>query len=191
MSMPRTATRPDGPAGDPRWLAAWRDGPFDRGAALARFDGLPSVAPGDLIGEWRGTGLPSGHPLDGLLEDLGWYGKRFETEDDVHALLFGSPAGGIVSLDPARLPVSVALAWPRLARTSAVRVAFSTLRPVLAVRRPTALLRRTTFRGVSSAAMIYRRQPIVDHFRRIDAIRVLGLMEMRGTPPYFFLLRSA
>jgi hypothetical protein len=37
--------------------------------------------------------------------------------------------------------------------------------------------------------MIYDRQPIVDHFRRIDSDRVLGLMEMRGMErPYFFLL---
>ena len=37
--------------------------------------------------------------------------------------------------------------------------------------------------------MIYDRQPIVDHFRRIDDDRVLGLMEMRGMErPFFFLL---
>ena len=37
--------------------------------------------------------------------------------------------------------------------------------------------------------MIYDRQPIVDHFRRIENDRVLGLMEMRGMErPYFFLL---
>ena len=37
--------------------------------------------------------------------------------------------------------------------------------------------------------MIYDRQPIVDHFRRIDDGRVLGLMEMRGMErPFFFLL---
>ena len=37
--------------------------------------------------------------------------------------------------------------------------------------------------------MIYDRQPIVDHFRKVDSDRVLGLMEMRGMErPFFFLL---
>ena len=37
--------------------------------------------------------------------------------------------------------------------------------------------------------MIYDRQPIADHFRRIDGDRVLGLMEMGGMErPFFFLL---
>jgi len=38
--------------------------------------------------------------------------------------------------------------------------------------------------------MIYDRLPIVDHFRRIDQGRVLGLMETRSAPPYFFLLTA-
>ena len=37
--------------------------------------------------------------------------------------------------------------------------------------------------------MIYDRKPIIDHFRKIDDDRVLGLMEMRGMElPYYFLL---
>jgi hypothetical protein len=38
--------------------------------------------------------------------------------------------------------------------------------------------------------MIYDRQPIVDHFRRIDAVRLLGLMQARSASPYFFLLTA-
>jgi hypothetical protein len=39
--------------------------------------------------------------------------------------------------------------------------------------------------------MIYDRQPIIDHFRRIDEIRLLGLMQARtAPPPYFFLLTA-
>ena len=52
-----------------------------------------------------------------------------------------------------------------------------------------ASLQAVNFRGKRSAAMIYDRQPIIDHFRKIDDVRVLGLMEMRGMElPYFFLL---
>jgi hypothetical protein len=37
--------------------------------------------------------------------------------------------------------------------------------------------------------MVYNRQPITDHFRRIDDARILGLMAMgEDLPPFFFLL---
>lgn len=74
-----------------------------------------------MFGDWRSLVLPTGHPFDGLLENLGWRGKRFASVDHV---------------DP----------------------------------------------------MVYDRQPIIDHFRRIDERRILGLMDMRGVVPYFFLL---
>lgn len=174
---------------DPEWLAAWRDRPLDRAEALARFDALPAVPPERMTGRWRGTGLPTGHPLDCLLEALGWYGKEFAEADRVHPLLFRSGAGEILPLNPALMPVSIALYWPGLAHGAAVRRAFAALRPILRARGPCARLRRVAFRGVSSAAMLYDRQPIVDHFRLVDDRRVLGLMEVRGDARlYFFLL---
>jgi hypothetical protein len=37
--------------------------------------------------------------------------------------------------------------------------------------------------------MVYRRQPIIDHFRAVDPDRVVGAMVRPGmTAPYFFLL---
>lgn len=171
----------------PSWLRKWRRGSLAPAAALARFDGLPAVAPQDMLGEWRGTELATGHPLDGLLEALGWYGKRLEREDRVHPLLFGA-SGRVAAIEPGLLPVRAALRWPRLARSNAARTAFRALRPVLATRRPAARLRTLETRGRASAAMIYDRQPIIDHFRAIDETRVLGMMEMREAPPFFFLL---
>lgn len=45
------------------------------------------------------------------------------------------------------------------------------------------------FDGVASAAMVYDAQPIVDHFRRIDAKRVMGAMVISGDDrPFFFEL---
>lgn len=38
--------------------------------------------------------------------------------------------------------------------------------------------------------MIYDRQPIIDHFRRIDEVRLLCLMQVRSAPPFLFLLCS-
>jgi hypothetical protein len=48
----------------------------------------------------------------------------------------------------------------------------------------------TTYRGQSSATMIYDQLPILDVFRRIDADTVLGVMDRKGmTAPFFFVLR--
>ncbi len=41
-----------------------------------------------LRGLWRGSGEPTGHRLDGVLEQLGWFGKRFEDDERVHPLVF-------------------------------------------------------------------------------------------------------
>ena len=46
-----------------------------------------------MLGRWRGSGLPTGSPLDGLLEAYGWYGKEFLDAETVHPLLFGDRAG--------------------------------------------------------------------------------------------------
>jgi hypothetical protein len=37
--------------------------------------------------------------------------------------------------------------------------------------------------------MCYDAQPIHDVFRRVDDATVLGVMDLRGAPPYVFLLR--
>ena len=68
-------------------------------------------------------------------------------------------------------------------------MAFAAGRALLRSDHSAASLQAVTFRGKRSAAMIYDRQPIIDHFRKIDDDRVLGIMEMRGMElPYFFLL---
>ena len=162
---------------------------MDRAEALSCFDGLAGLEPEGMIGRWRGAGLPTGHPLDGLLEALGWYGKAIEGADRVQPLLFRTPSGGVVALDPRFMPVGVALRWPALARSAPVRAAFAAGRRLLRSGGSAATLRAVTFRGKRSAAMVYDGKPIVDHFRWIDDDRVLGLMEMRGMErPFFFLL---
>lgn len=178
-------TAPD----EPGWLSSWRAGPVDGAEALSRFDSLPGLEPEAMIGRWRGAGLRTGHPLDGLLEALGWYGKAFESADCVHPLLFRSRSAAAIPLDPAMMPVGLALRWPGFAGSHAARMAFAAARPLLRSHRPAARLRRLLFRGRQSAAMVYDRQPITDHFRRIDDTRVLGLMERRSMErPFFFLL---
>jgi hypothetical protein len=155
-----------------------------------RFDRLRPVDTMTLRGRWRGRSLPTGHPLDGLLERLGWWGKAFESEDRVHPLLFHTDAGP-AAIDPAWLPTALALRWPGLAGSAAIRRGFAALRPLLRARRPGARLAALPFRGRTSAAMIYLRQPIVDHFRRAADGCVVGLMERRGMAPFFFMLERA
>lgn len=169
---------------------AWLEQAADHGtttdAALRVFDTLPAVALEEMRGRWRGAGLHTGHSLDGLLEAYGWFGKAFDNHGNADPLLFGhSP--GVTAIDPRWLPVA-AFGCSRLARSRAAIVAFRLARPLLATRQPQARLRMVTYRGVASAAMIYDRKPIIDIFRRIAPATVLGLMDMRDQPPFFFTL---
>ena len=170
------------------WLENWAERGMSPDAALEAFDALAAVLPEAMIGTWRGTELPTGHPLNGLLGLYGWRGKAFIDADRVHPLLFDGH-DAVHALDPARLPLGVALKLPRVSRTDAARGLFKTMLPVLATRAPKARLRSVAHRGLVSAGMIYDDLPIIDHFRRVDDTRVLGLMDWRPTPaPFFFLL---
>ncbi|MFO1037264.1 MAG: DUF4334 domain-containing protein [Geminicoccaceae bacterium] len=158
--------------------------------ALAFFDSLPDASLESCIGRWRGSDLPSGHPLDGMLETLGWYGKDFVDAETVHPLLFAGPDGSPVALDPVPALAGQILRRPWLMRNPVSRAAFAAGRLLLRTREPRARLRRMEHRGVSTAAMAYDALPIIDVFRRVDADTMLGLMDLRGMPqPYFFVLR--
>jgi hypothetical protein len=171
-----------------RWLADAAGG-VSREEALAVFDAAAPVAPGELTGRWRGSGLPTGSPLDGLLEAYGWYGKEFVDVETVQPLLFGTRSGPR-PVDPALVPVGVLRDRPALARSRVARAAFRAVRPLLTTTRPTARLRAVEHRGVVTAAMVYDRLPIIDVFRRVDVRAVLGFMDLRGLPePFFFVLR--
>ena len=55
-----------------------------------------------------------------------------------------------------------------------------------------AVLRPVEFRGKVSAAMIYDRLPIIDHFRAIDEDAVMGIMDRKGKiEVYFYLERES
>ena len=68
---------------------------------------VPVVEPEEMLGRWRGSGLPTGSPLDGMLEGFGWYGKEFLDEENVHPLLFADRNGQPRPVDPGLLPVGV------------------------------------------------------------------------------------
>ena len=161
-----------------------------RSEALAYFDGLPAVKPEEMLGRWRGSGLPTGSPLDGLLEAYGWYGKEFLDDETVHPLLFADRSGRPRPVDPALLPVSVLRDYAGFLNVWPLRRAFAPSGRCCTPRRPKARLRE-----VSTAASSPRRwsttrcRSSTCSGGSSDDVR-LGAMDMRGLPsPFLFVLR--
>lgn len=154
---------------------------------LALFDSLPSVSPDEMLGRWCGHELSTNHPMDGLLDPSGWYGKAFLDADTVHPLLlWNGSRTGVFSLHAAWARAM----WPGLPRTPLLGALLRLARPLVGTRKPSARLREVRYRGVVTAAMAYDDLPIIDVFRRIDAQTVLGLMDRRGDArPYAFVLQ--
>lgn len=159
------------------------------GTALALFDQLEPVTPAELLGDWRGKGLATGHPLDGLLEAWHWHGKRFLSAEAVHPLIFTAAGGGRINVDPNWVPMAL-LRAPWVSRLAPLGVLAPWLLPLLSTKKPRARLRQLSYRDRLSSAMIYDNLPIIDVFRRLDANCLLGLMDARGLdPPFFFTLQ--
>ncbi|MBM7808773.1 hypothetical protein JOD57_004610 [Geodermatophilus bullaregiensis] len=158
-------------------------------AVLALADRLPGVGVAGLVGRWRGTELPTGSPLDGLLTAYRWWGKEVVDAETVHPLLFPDRAGRPRPVQPALAPLTVLRRAPGLVRSRPARLAFAVARPLLTTRRPAARVRTVEHRGVLTAALVYDRLPVVDVFRQVTPDRLLGLMDARGLPgPYAFVL---
>jgi len=132
---------------------------------------------------------------NGLLENVGWHGKRFDSADEVHPLVFrrgleGRRPARLVSVDPGRVPLGLAARHGQRFTGRATAVAFRMLLPLLATRRPRARLRPVEYRGVTSVAMSYDQLPIIDVFRAVDDDTLVGAMDLRGlAEPYLFTLR--
>lgn len=157
--------------------------------ALALCDALPAVDLETIMGRWRGSGVSTGHEMDGLLEMFHWYGKDFIDRDHVHPLLFTDEAGHIFSLDPRRLPLNLALKVPAL-RTPLIRKLLLASRFLLQTHKAKARVRMLEYRGKVSATMIYDNLPIYDTFRLIDHDTLLGVMDFKGMQrPFIFKLQ--
>lgn len=164
--------------------------------ALAAYDSLEGVSVAFMLGRWRGRGIRTGHPLDGVLEAYGWWGKEFLSPTEVHPLLFrtrartGEDSGSqLAALDPRFLPVRLAMTLP-WRRTRAAALGFRVVSRFVRTSESRATLEVREHRGVDSAAMSYLDQPVIDYFRRVDERTVLAVMEVRGDAGrYFFALR--
>ena len=160
----------------------------DLASALSRFDALPAVTVEEMLGTWRGSEVPTGHPLDGMLAASGWWGKRFNGPEDVDPLVMSGGRRGTWNLNPAFVPMGLLARHPGIGRVPGAGSALRALRPVLGTRRPAARLRMTEVRGIVTATMCYDALPVHDAFRSVDATTVLGLMDLRGAAPYVFVL---
>lgn len=173
-------------------LATVRDG----SSALGLVDSLPEVSLAQVSGLWRGTEVPTGHPMDGLLERYGWWGKDLRDPEAAHPLLFAGADGQVRPLDPRRIPTTAAFrGWAPRARWAARLTGMA--HPLLATRTPAAQLRMFEHRGTVTAAMVYDSLPVIDVFRRLGppgpggrADTLLGVMDRWGQrQPFVFVLR--
>ncbi|WP_069733980.1 GXWXG domain-containing protein [Pseudorhizobium pelagicum] len=156
------------------------------------FRSLDPVRPEEMIGLWKGLGHPSGHPLDGVLENLHWFGKRFHTDLRADALLFEGEPGRLVPVDPKFFPIRLANRFAAFGRSTRARNLFSHIRPRVRAQGATANLRTLADDGVITAAMVYDRQPITDYFRCVHEHEIAGMMFIERDPRrYYFRLARA
>ena len=156
--------------------------------ALQLFDRLDTADLDFMLGRWRGSGLPTDHPLDGLLETIGWYGKEFVDFDNVHPLLF-SDDSEIFKVDPNPTITNLGLRFPAPTNDN-LKPIYSTMSKLLKTEDSKARIRMMEYRDRLSATMIYDYLPIHDVFRKVDDNTVLGLMDWKDMPqPFFFSLK--
>ena len=184
----RGAAAPDGYGSAERLRELQRGTTIE--VALAFYDSLEPVGLEEMIGSWCGQGLPTDHPFDGLLENLGWHGKRFDSVDGAHPLIFDAGEGRRVSINPAFVPIAVVVRHPRLLHAPFVARIFSVIRPLIRTKKPKARLRLTQYRDVVTATMSYDALPINDVFRKVDDDTLIGAMDLRGLDmPFMFVMR--
>jgi hypothetical protein len=138
--------------------------------AFDLYDELDAVELDDMMGVWRGFELHTGHPMEGALENLHWYGKAFHSVNQVDPLLFYKRNGNIFAADPGRI--------------------FDKMK-IVPSDGGEGRLRMVEHRGRITATLLYDHLPIMDHFRRVSPDVLMGYMDMKGnTEPYFFYLNK-
>lgn len=156
--------------------------------AFEYFDRCDAVDIEFMLGRWKGSGFPAQHPLDGLLETYGWYGKEFISADIVHPLLFKRGTKAPYQLTSQGLPLKTILKYP-IALPPLFIPILTPVKWILNQKKPTARLREMNYRGKVSVGMVYDYQPIIDHFRKIDPETMLGVMDCKYLEgPFFFQL---
>ncbi|GAB4531202.1 MAG: DUF4334 domain-containing protein [Pleurocapsa sp.] len=157
--------------------------------ALQMFDNLEPVNLEFMFGRWQGSGLHTGHPMDGLLETSNWYGKEFVNYENVHPLLFLDNQGQIFKVAPNPTAMDWVLKFP-IPNNNSLKPLLMLIISLLKTEKSQARLRMMDYRGKVSATMIYDYLPINDSFRKVDDDTVLGIMDYKNSPqPFFFVLK--
>ncbi len=156
--------------------------------ALEIYDQLDVVELDFMLGRWHGSGFPTGHRMDGILEAYGWYGKEFKDEDHVDPMLF-KHGDHIIRVNPERIPLWSLTADFEPPKSAFAGRCFSMILPLIQTKQTKARMRMMKYRGKFSSAMIYNGLPINDVFRKVDEDTLFGIMDLHGmTQPYFFVL---
>ncbi|MFZ2511324.1 MAG: DUF4334 domain-containing protein [Gordonia sp. (in: high G+C Gram-positive bacteria)] len=58
---------------------------------------LPTVTVDEILGDWRGGELPSGHAMDGQLAKVSWHGKWFRSRYEVAPMVCRDTEGHLYS----------------------------------------------------------------------------------------------
>jgi hypothetical protein len=66
---------------------------------LAWYDSLPAVSVEEMLGDWDGGLVATGHRGEGMLDKLRWAGKRFRGVDDVDPMICLDESGARVASD--------------------------------------------------------------------------------------------
>src|SRR4051795_10528516 len=119
--------------------------------ALRAFDSLAPVTTEFMTGRWKGFEIATGHPIDGLLQLSGWYGKLFKSKDEVHPLLFyASNKTELYAVNPKLVPITIK--FPKSGMLSALMMLS---RPILQTKAPKARMRMVEYRGRVTGTMAY------------------------------------
>jgi hypothetical protein len=155
---------------DKNFNRIWLEMPMtsDLQARRKWFQTLDPVLPEEMVGLWRGKGIAADHPLDGVLENLQSFGKRFHPDLKAHALLFQWRPERLVRIEPSFFPIRTVIRLASFGRTFAARKSFSHLQKIFRARGTTAMLTLRMIDGAETAAMVYDRQPIAGFFRHVD-----------------------
>ena len=156
--------------------------------ALELFDSLEPVELNFMMGRWRGKGIDTGHPMDGMLEMSNWYGKEFIDAETVHPLLFADSNGKVFKVAPLSAAMDMVLKLP-MPNNPSLKPLLIALNSLFKTEKSQARLRMQEKRGKVTATMIYDYLPINDSFRKIDENRVFGIMDYKKiSQPFFFVL---
>ncbi|MFE0591717.1 DUF4334 domain-containing protein [Micromonospora echinospora] len=74
-----------------------QDGPVSAAELDEIWAALDTVRPEEILGEWKGSGFDTGHPVNGRLDQVRWYGKSFVTLTDVKPLICRNDKGELYS----------------------------------------------------------------------------------------------